>query len=63
MSDEAPAGLEEPLLETRHRPVLSGEGQDQSAQEIAEIVGVMCPLALCGRWAATTRPDVGGLRN
>ena len=39
MPNEAPAGLEEPLLETRQRPALDGEGQDQPAQEIAEVVG------------------------
>ncbi len=39
MPNEAPAGLEEPLLETRQRPGLDGEGQDQPAQEIAEVVG------------------------
>ncbi len=38
MPDEAPAGLEEPLLEARQRPALNGEGQNKSAQEIAEIV-------------------------
>src|SRR5437762_1722372 len=39
MPDEPPAGLEESLLETRQRPALDGERQDQSAEEIAEIVG------------------------
>ena len=39
MSNEASAGLEEPMLETRPRPALDGEGQDQPAQEIAEVVG------------------------
>ena len=39
MPNEAPPGLEEPLLETRQRPALDGEGQDQPAQEIAEVVG------------------------
>ena len=38
MPDEAPAGLEQPPLQARKRPALNGEGQDQSAQEIAEIV-------------------------
>jgi hypothetical protein len=37
--DEAPAGLEEPLLETREGPTLDRERQDQSTQEIAEVVG------------------------
>jgi hypothetical protein len=49
MPDEAPAGLEQPLLQARQRPALNGEGQDQSAQEIAEVVGDMCPSSLCGR--------------
>src|SRR2546427_10908599 len=39
MSDEAPAGFEEPLLETRQGPVLDGHGENESAQEIAEVVG------------------------
>ncbi len=39
MPDEAPAGLEEPLLEARQGPTLDGAGEDQPAQQIAEIVG------------------------
>src|SRR3989440_12941632 len=39
MSDEAPAGFEEPLLETRQGPVLDGHGENEPAQEIAEVVG------------------------
>src|SRR2546427_2377898 len=39
MSDEAPAGFEEPLLETRQGPVLDSHGENESAQEIAEVVG------------------------
>jgi hypothetical protein len=39
MADEAPAGLEQPLLEARQRPARNGEGQDQPAQQIAEVVG------------------------
>src|SRR3989454_8565790 len=39
MSDEAPAGFEEPLLETREGPVLDGHGENEPAQEIAEVVG------------------------
>ncbi len=39
MSDEAPAGLEEPRLEARQGPTLDGTGQCKPAQEIAEIVG------------------------
>ena len=31
MPDEAATSLEEPLLETRQRPALDGERQDQSA--------------------------------
>ena len=37
--NEAPAGLEQALLQTRQRPALDGEQQDQSPQEIAEVVG------------------------
>ena len=39
VTNEATTGLEQPLLEARQRPALDGEGQDQPAQEIAEIVG------------------------
>ena len=38
MPNEAPAGLEEPLLEARQGPVLDGEGQDEPPQKIAEVV-------------------------
>jgi hypothetical protein len=36
--DEAPAGLDEPLLEARQGPALDGERQDKPAQESAESV-------------------------
>jgi len=36
--DEASAGLEQSLLETRQRPALDGKRQDQPTQEIAKIV-------------------------
>jgi len=39
VTNEATTGLEQPLLEARQRPALDGDGQDQPAQEIAEIVG------------------------
>jgi hypothetical protein len=39
MPDEAAAGLEQPLLETREGPALDGDGQNQPAQQIAEVVG------------------------
>jgi len=39
VSDEAPAGLEQPLLEARQRPALDGGRQDKPTQEIAEVVG------------------------
>src|SRR2546426_10030166 len=39
VSDEPRAGLEEPLLEARQGPVLDGDGHDQPAQQIAEILG------------------------
>jgi hypothetical protein len=38
MPDEPAAGLEEPVL-TRQRPALDGRGQDEPAQQIAEVVG------------------------
>src|SRR5712692_5835489 len=55
MSDEASAGLEQSLLQARQRPALDGDRQDQPTQEIAEVVGDMCPPSLCGRRAATKR--------
>ncbi len=39
MPDQAPTGLEHPLLQARQGPALDGTGQDQPAQEIAQIVG------------------------
>ncbi len=39
MSDEASAGLEEPLLQARERPALDGERQMEPAQEIPQVVG------------------------
>ncbi len=38
MPDEAPAGFEQPLLQTRQRPTSDGQGQGKPAQEIAEVV-------------------------
>ena len=37
--NEAATGLEQALLETRERPTLDGERQDEPAQQIAEVVG------------------------
>ncbi len=39
MPDKATAGLEQPLLEARQGPALDGRGQDEPAQEVAEIEG------------------------
>ena len=39
LSDEAPAGLEEPRLPARQRPALDGTGQGTPAPELAEIGG------------------------
>src|ERR1700730_2181093 len=39
MPNEAPARLEQPLLETREGPALDGDRQDQPAQQIAQVVG------------------------
>jgi hypothetical protein len=38
MPDQPPAGLEEPLLETRQGPAPDGDGQDEPTQQIAEVV-------------------------
>ncbi len=38
MPDEAPARLEQPLLEAREGPALNGDGQNQPAQQITEVV-------------------------
>ncbi len=43
MVDEAPAGLEEPLLQARQGPTLDGAGQDQPAQQTAEVVADDAP--------------------
>src|SRR3989442_13677482 len=65
MSDEAPAGLEQPLLQARQRPVLDGERQDQPAQQIAKVVGDHPEEQpdLVGSEAVTgeARPDGGDL--
>ena len=39
MSDQPPARLKQPLLEAREGPALDGHGQNQSTQQIAEVVG------------------------
>jgi hypothetical protein len=39
MPDQAPADLEEPLLEARQGPSLDGDGQNQPTQLIVEVVG------------------------
>jgi hypothetical protein len=38
MPDQPPAGLEQPLLETRQGPAPDGDGKDEPTQEIAEVV-------------------------
>jgi hypothetical protein len=38
MPDQPPAGLEEPLLETRQGPAPDGDGKDEPSQQIAEVV-------------------------
>ena len=39
MPNEVPAGLEQPLLETREGPALNGGGQDEPTEQIAEVLG------------------------
>ena len=39
-SNEASARFEQPLLETRQGPALDGDGQNQLAQQIAEVIGI-----------------------
>src|SRR5262249_43809098 len=39
MSDQPAARLEEPLLQTRQRPALDGDGEDEPAQQVTEVVG------------------------
>ena len=39
MSHETPAGLDEPLLQSRQGPALDGDGQGESAQKIAQVLG------------------------
>jgi len=59
MPDEAPAGLEQPLLETREGPALDGDGQDEPAQQIAEVVGDMCRRLRGGGWSMAWLPPSG----
>src|SRR3989442_13167200 len=39
MSHETPAGLDEPLLQARQGPALDGDGQGETAQKIAQVLG------------------------
>src|SRR6266446_9804189 len=39
MWHETPAGLDEPLLQARQGPALDGDGQGESAQKIAQVLG------------------------
>jgi hypothetical protein len=39
MPDQPPAGLGEPLLEARERPIPDGDGQHQPTEPVAEVVG------------------------
>src|SRR5262249_58304900 len=39
MSDQPPARFEQPLLEAREGPGTDGDGQNQPAEQIAEVVG------------------------
>ena len=39
MPNQAPAGLEQPLLKAREGPVLNGDGENEPAQQVAEVVG------------------------
>jgi hypothetical protein len=72
MPDEASAGLEEPLLEARERPVLDGQRQGQPMEQIAEVVGddsqeqadLIRPEAVAGEEPGqiARRPSGGALR-
>jgi len=44
MPDEAPAGLEQPLLGARQGPALDGSGQDEPVQEMDELLDAREPL-------------------
>jgi hypothetical protein len=65
MSDEAPAGPEQPLLQAREGPALDGDGQGEPTQQIAEVVGddpkkqphLVGPETVAGK----PRPAGGGL--
>ncbi len=39
MPDEAPAGLDQPLLQACRRPTLNGMGQSEATQKVAKVVG------------------------
>lgn len=63
MPDQASAGLEEPLLETRQQPALDGPGEGEPVQEIPEVVrdDAQEEPHLIGREAVTGQPGpVGG---
>ena len=57
VANEAPAGREQLLLETREGPVLNGDGQDEPTQQIAEVVG-----DLLRRSALVVEMDDGAVR-
>ena len=65
MPDEASAGLEEPLLEARQRPVLDGQRQGQPTEQIAEVIGddsqEQADLVRAEAVAGETRPMGRGL--
>jgi len=50
MPDQPPAGLEEPLLETRQGPALDGDRQNESAQQIAGAREVRRAGVIPWRW-------------
>ncbi len=61
--DQPPAGLEEPLLETRQGPALDGDRQNEPAQQIAEVGPVAPGSPPPATWAGASRAYGHGLRD
>jgi hypothetical protein len=58
MPDQPPAGLEEPLLETRQGPALDADGQDEPTHQIAEVVGPEAFRTLLDDYWSKTPPQM-----
>jgi pilus assembly protein Flp/PilA len=57
MADDLRAGLDQPFLEARQRPVFDRLGRRQGAQEVAEIIGEGMKLKADGVEAGGRKPS------